>query len=1099
MVKLVDFHRHTHWSLLDGVTKIDDLIDLCIKRKYKAVCVSDHGTLAGTYKLWDKCKKKQIKPIMACEAYWVEDYDSEDAKIKYNYGHIVIIALNEKGWKNLKKLQALAWEEGFYCKPRITINQLCAHNEGLAVTTGCLDGIVGHYYLGMNKFYEDAEKSVRRKKAVSVLKKVKKAFGDRLYAEIQLNDMDNQVKLNKYVYKLAKKYGLDIIVTQDGHYLEKDDTELHDTMKCILWHETLNDPNAHIYETRELWYKTFKELDESRNKWHDWITTEELVTFCANTEKLADRVEEYSVIPTGSPLPVISETPDEDLLEVCKTHKLFNKLMKKKAYKKRFYKEYETIVSLDFSNYFLVVHDVVKFSRANGIPYNGRGSVNGSLIAFFMGITWIDPIKLNCPFERFLTKDRLSLPDIDMDFGKNERQKIVEYTREKYGEECVAHIGNYLKWKPKGAIKDAGRVLGMNFAKVNAITTDMDDDVSEWDDLDKYPVVLDYLRENEDLERIAKNLMGLNRQNGTHASGVVITPTDITDWLPIAYSLQGGGKAGKSKKEKVTEWDMYDLEDAGILKMDYLGSTTLDVISHAIKLINAAGDKEFTCFDELCMKLIQNTDDKKVYELISNAENVGLFQLGTSDGMMALSKDIMPTQFEDIIITISLYRTAVLQVGMHTEYVRRRFGKHYQLEHEKMHSVLDDSMGVMIFQEQTMNLAVVLAGFSGAEADHFRKGIKLKDTSKIKAWKNKFVKGCKTFSDIDKETALRIWGFIEAFSGYGFCRAHAASYAFIAYVSAYLKVHYPKEYMASLLTYAIDDDKKLMTYLKEARRLKLKLQYPDINRSTKNFKICKSGLLYPLHAIKGLGGKALECILEERENGKFEDFEDFYNRVSNRTVHIGILTNLVLSGCFRKFGSKSEIFNELIELRGKESSYRQVYCFDCKKRYPVSVTKKAFENDGIVCPNCGSIQLSSSYDLCEDKEFDDDFLLSTIFGFVFKESPLKKYTDVLIKEHAAELSEIEEIEEGSYIKTAFEIVEIKTHTDSKGGKMAFLSVSDGNYATDLTVFSSDWEDDLEKQVKKGRCYLGTFRKNRGKLLFNSRMAKMSLLTNKRKA
>jgi len=613
-IEYCDFHNHSHYSVLDSVSKIDDMVELAKSKGRTAVCLTDHGTLAGLYKLHKKCNQEGIKPVLGCEAYFVDDYEDPNSQIDYNWGHIQLFALNEQGWRNLKKLQAIAWEhpKGFHKRARMQLSDILKYNKGLACLTGCTDGIVSQIYLAgtdwkSNPKYNESTWKEKRLAVYKRIKKFKKAFGDRLYAEIQLNDWeDAQPKLNKFVIKIAQKFDINTIITTDSHYLHPDDTDMHDAMKCILWGDKVGDPDAHVYGTRNLYMHDYKDLVYDIKKYHPYITPDQYKQWVKNTVSLSKRVKHFPIVPEGSTVPHISDNPDLDLMEVCKKHPRFKKLMKVKKYKKRFQYEYDTISRLGFSDYFLICEDFAKYARKHNIPYNSRGSVNGSLVSYFMKISWIEPIEFNCPFEPFLTEDRLSLPDIDMDFSKNRRQEIIDYSKEKYGENAVAHITNYAVWKPKGVIKDVGKILGYNYGKINALTKPMEDNMKTMEDVyqGEYEDVHEFLEREEDLATLSEKMCGIIRQQGVHASGVIITPGDMINFCPIAYTTKGIGK-NKKKDTRVTEWDMYDLEDAGILKMDFLGLNNLDIITDAIKLTiktqESKGKVNFTTYDELAM------------------------------------------------------------------------------------------------------------------------------------------------------------------------------------------------------------------------------------------------------------------------------------------------------------------------------------------------------------------------------------------------------------------------------------------------------------------------------------------------------------------
>lgn len=1112
VIPYVDLHCHSHYSILDCVTKIDELVDLAKKKGRPAVCLTDHGTLAGCYKLHKKCMKEGIKPILGCEAYFVDNYDSENATVDYNYGHIQLIAMNETGWNNLKKLQALAWEhpKGYHKKARMQLSDVLKYNEGLIVLTGCTDGIVSQVYLAGTEWKSnpDFNESTWKEKRSYVYKRIKKfikVFGDRLYAEIQLNDWpEAQPKLNKFVMKLVKKYNITPIITTDSHYLYPEDTDMHDAMKCVLWNDQLGDEGSHIYGTRNLYMHDYKDFMKEITNLHPYISLKEGRRWVNNTVKLAERVEIYPVVPEGSTVPHISDDPDGDLLRACQEHPRFKKLMKEPEYKERFDYEYGTITKLGFSDYFLICEDFARYARDNNIPYNSRGSVNGSLVSYFIKISWIEPIEFDCPFERFLTEDRLSLPDIDMDFSKKRRQEIIDYAKEKYGNEAVAHITNYGVWKPKAAIKDVGKILGYNYAQINSMTKHMEDNMKTMEDVYKgdYPVVHEFLEEHEDLASLSEKMCGIIRQQGVHASGVIITPGDMVKFCPIAYTTKGVGK-NKKKDTRVTEWDMYDLEDAGILKMDFLGLNNLDIITEAINLSQNKQKKEgkikFSTFDELAEFALAHQRDRKTYKLIREGTLTGTFQLGTSEGMIGLAKEMKPKNLEDITAIISLYRTAVLLAGMHTEFVKRRNGEDWEIIHPKMEEVLKKTYGVMVYQEDTMNIAKELAGFTGTESDYFRKAIKLKDPEKFAIWKKKFVSGCKKYSGIKKETALQIWEFIEKFSGYGFNRAHAAAYALMAYITCYLKTHYAAEYMTSVISHNTDDDKKLFIYLNECKRMGLKIYRPHINKSTDAFGLSKNGVIYPLTAIKKVGGKAFERIMLMRKEKKFKSFEDFIERASMKAewekaapVNLGVIINLILANTFREYGKVEELFDKYVDYR-KEPIFKQMYCDLCDMRFPISSSKKKIKEDGIACPNCDTPYYEEEAyetvdkEICRGKKFDRSFIQHEVFGFIMESSKLKAFVDQMAKEKCLSIPSCMEKSSKSVVMVGFEIKGIKTHTDKNSNEMAFLDISDGEAEASCTIFSSDWVG-LKEEIKQGDCCIAKLVVDKGRgenFLFSS--------------
>jgi DNA polymerase-3 subunit alpha len=1085
-LKFYNHHLHSHYSVMDCVTKPEELVKMLKDRGHKHVTITEHGTLASTYELWKECGKHDMTPILGNEAYYVDSYEDDACEVAWNYGHIIIMCMNETGWKNLKKLHHISWEQGYKAKPRIQLTDLCKHNEGLMITTGCMRGPVGYDYLGNDKFYGELPLKERKKRIYKRMRKLKKAFGDRFYCEIQLLELPEQIKLNKFILKLAAKYKMEVIVTGDCHYLHEHDTDIHDAMICIGRKEQLDDENNTTYPTNQLWLKTALDIRKAWSKWHKKLCTErQLAKYVRNTVTLAERVERYPIRPETSSLPKFCDNPRKLVNDICWEHREANNILDNDEYWERYQYELEVIDRLGYLDYFLVVWDFTVFARANDIPYNARGSVCGSLIAYLMGITWIDPLIFDLPFERFLTDDRVSLPDIDMDFSSLRRDEMIRYAEEKYGKECVVHICNYLKWKPKQAFKDVGRVLGYDFQTLNNITRKVEDNVKDWEDFAKVASVRRFLEVNEDIQPIAERMLGVVRQQGIHASGVVVTPGPCVEWLPIAYRTDSN-----KRWVKVTEWDMYALEDLDILKLDFLGLNHLDIVAHAINLIKKRHTVPFANLDDLYTCLFrEGCSDEKVYQAIWKQYTVGTFQLGTSDGMRQLGSDLKPDNIHEVNAMIALYRTAVLEAGMHTEFVKRKFGKEYEYLHPKMGEALDDTRGVLLYQEQTSKLAIVLAGFTAKESDHFRKGIKLKDKKKFAVWKDKFIKGCKKHNDIDKGTAKQIWGYIEKFSGYGFNRAHSATYGVFAYLTVWLKVHYHTEYMTALLSCNMDDDEKLYKYILDMQKEDIKILPPSINNSQDTFTIGKAGILYPLQAVKQVGEKAVQAILIERqENGRYKSFDDFYNRVPKRIVNVGVIINLILSGAFRKFGTREEIFDELMDMR-QDSVIRQLYCNECKRRYPISKDIKVIQDEGVLCPNCSDTEIEvfkygrMSEDLRKHK-FDRKYIKRHVFGFSIQECQLKQYADIIRSEHCHPLEYVEMIEENNSMRTALEIRKIKRHQCKDGSIMAFVDITDGKYESSIVVFSREWST-LQEQLKEGDCYIAELTKNRGKFMYSS--------------
>lgn len=758
MMRFYHLHAHSMYSSLDSVIKPLDAVEWCKKNKVDALCFTDHGTLAVAYELHKSCTDAGIKPVIGLEAYYVDDLNKDEGVVSGSYSHIVLICKNEEGWHNIKYLQANAWQNGFYKKPRIDFATLSSHSDGLICTTACTNGIVGAPILGGGWFGaldDDQKNNLVR----SRIDKFHKLFGDDFYFEIMLNNLEEQTVLNKRLLKLGRVYDkIKFIVTNDCHYINAEDNELHDVLKCIAFKKMLSDPDNGTYETKMLWMATPKEMLMFRKQCHPYLEKDFVIDAMDNTAEIVDKVESFEIKCELSPLPKYSKKSKEMLRKLC-----YDRWSNPEGvYKERLEYELSVIEKLGMSDYFLIIYDIAQEARKRGIPFNTRGSVAGSLVAYLIGISWIDPVIFKTTFERFLTEDRLSLPDIDMDFGKDRRTELIQYLREKYGDNSVTHIVNFSIYKPKQALKDVARVYGLSFAEVNRVTKQIKDNTEDWEEILELKDVSDFLRANPEVYEKAQAITGVIRHRGIHASGVVLTPANSMMWLPVAWSTVGED----NKKERISEYDMYALEDLNILKIDFLGQNTLDIIQYALELI---GDKKLENFDKLYAYILNNLNDEKVYETIRAGDLVGVFQLGTSDGMRDLTIRIKPQDIFEIAICISLYRTAVLEVGAHEKYINRRDGnEEVEYLHPKMESVLKDTQGIMLYQEQVMAIPTVLAGFTKSESDNFRKGIKQKDSEKFKKWEEKFINGCKQYSDIDSELADEIWNELYAWSGYGF-------------------------------------------------------------------------------------------------------------------------------------------------------------------------------------------------------------------------------------------------------------------------------------------------------------------------------------------
>lgn len=1073
----VNLHSHSHYSSLDAVVKIDDGVNFCVENKIPAFALTEHGTLSSSFKLWQACDEKGIKPIIGIEAYFVDEIGKGEALIPGCYSHVVLLCKNARGWDNLKKLQSAAWRDGFYKKPRVDYRILQKFHKGLICSSACTGGLVGSIYLG-NKFYATLEKSERLSAIHDRIDRFKNMFGDDFYLEVMLNDLDEQAELNKYVIKLSRRHAVKVIVTNDSHYIYEEDSALHDILKCIAFKKLLTDEDNGTYATKDLYFVGKKELHALRQKNHRYMQREFLADCISNVGEIVGKIKKFEIKTKEIPLPIFSKNASGKLKRLCDDGvglgivKKFNK-----EYRDRLDYELSVIDKLGMADYFLIVWDIAREARKRGIPFNTRGSVAGSLVAYLIGISWIDPIRFGTLFERFLTEDRISLPDIDMDFAKSRRGELIEYLRDKYGEDSVAHIVNFSMYKPKQAIKDVARVYNVSFAEVNRITKLIPDNTETWEEIPDNAEIAKFFENNPEVCEHAEGIIEISRHRGVHASGVVITPRNVLEWIPIAWSLQGD----EDKKEKVSEYDMYDIEDLNILKLDFLGQNTLDIIQHAVELIGG----KWKTFDDLCRYMLGRLGDKKVYDNICAGNLIGTFQMGTSEGMRTLIKEVQPRNIFDICACISLYRSAILAVGAHRKYIDRRNGnEEVRYLHPKMANSLERTYGIILYQEQVQQLAVELAGFTKMESDNFRKGIKQKNSDIFKKWEKKFIDGCISCSKMDEDTANDIWGEVIEWSSYGFNESHASSYAFVAFMTAWLKVYYPAQFMTALLSFNTDDDDKLSVYLRELSALKISVEMSSINKSGKKFLYDGKKVVYPITVIKNVGDKAIDNILKARKDGKFKSFEDFYDRVEKRVVNVRVMQHLILAGCFKEFGKINKVFNIFYDIRPKDKVSRTLYCLGCKYKYPV-MSKEGDEN--VACPECGSENTITEHSLIRKKKFNLSYCKRLVYGFI-TDNPLKQYIGQFIDNDVVGMKEAAE-QEGTILNIGGFVSNIRKYIDKNGNEMAFVALQDGENKYDLVVFSRMWEA-CKGILAKGGVYIFSAKVDGGKFLLNGMPIKL---------
>lgn len=891
-VPFVHLHCHSHYSLLDGANRIPELVQQVKKLGMNAVALTDHGTLAGVIELYREAQAAGIKPIIGYEAYVAPGRRTDrDAKgMSEASFHLTLLAHNLQGFKNLIKMASLAYLEGFYYRPRIDKELLAAHAEGITCLSGCLSSEFSH--LLIKEQWTEAEKLAGW---------FGKTFGKHFFVEIQSNGLDLQAQTSQKAIDLANRLGLPLVATCDAHYLCQADADAHDVLLCINTGRLRADQNRMRYGSNQFYVRQPAEMLELFPGQAEAVR---------RSQEIADQcVVELDFKKRHFPAfhPPARKTPEEYLRELClkgMAERYGN--APRQVVRDRLEHELKIINKLGFASYFLIVWDFVRFAREAGIPSGARGSACGSLVSYLLQLSHVDPLEYDLLFERFLDPNRAEAPDIDIDFCQDRREEVIQYVKQKYGESSVAQIATYGTLAARAAIKDVGRVLGVDLDRVNQLSNlipkaplgvTIDQAMEMVGDLreayKKDPLV-------HELLDIARKIEGTNRSVGTHAAGVVIANGPITDFVPVQRVT---AKSGGDRKEQdgadvaiTTQWTMEDLEKVGMLKMDFLGLRTLTVLDMAVKLIE---QRRGIAIDPQKLPL----DDAKTYALLCSGQTQGVFQF-ESEGIRNLLQRLRPDSIRDIIACTALYRPGPLQGGMVDDYINRKHGREQPVyQHELMEDILRETHGVMVYQEQVMLILNVLGGIELSSAYACIKAISKKKTEIINQRKDEFIRGAGQ-RGVDEATAREIFALIEFFGGYGFNKSHSTAYAYVSYQTAYLKAHYPAEFIAAVLTSELGDTEKIAEHVRNARNLNIAILPPDLNQSGTTFSVASDGeVRFGLAALRGLGKKAADALVAERgSRGPFRDLFDVCERVDARIVTKAALETLIKAGALDSLG-----------------------------------------------------------------------------------------------------------------------------------------------------------------------------------------------------
>ncbi len=1020
----IHLHVHTQYSLLDGAIRIDPLLKRAGEFGMDAVAITDHGTMFGAIEFYEKAKKAGIKPIIGCECYLAPRRLTDKTPLdNRGISHLILLAENQEGYRNLCKLVSLAQLVGFYYRPRIDREVLKQYSKGLIALSACLHGEIPE--LINEKRIDRADEAARY---------YLKVFGeDNFFLEVQNNGIDIQEDVNRALLDMSQRLSIPLVASNDCHYLNREDVRAHDVLLCIQTGKTIHETNRLKFRTDQLYFKSPQEMQDY---FKDYPHVLKHAVDIAKRCNLDFDFNSYHFpkFETLSDLSIEKHFEQqvrkgfEGVLERIKEN---NPSVNLKEYTERLDYEISVINSMGFSGYFLIVADFIRYAKNNNIPVGpGRGSAAGSLVAYSLGITDLDPILHGLIFERFLNPDRKTMPDIDVDFCINGREEVFKYVVQRYGGgEYVAQIITFGKLKTRAVIRDVGRALDIPLHEVDAIAKMVPDVLNiRLDDALKQEPRLNELAKNKaevaDLISICRVLEGLPRHASTHAAGVVISDKPLVEYMPL-YK-------GK-KDEVVTQFDMKCVEKIGLVKFDFLGLRNLTVIANTLSLIKA---NQKAPPDLLKLDF----EDTATYQLLSTGDTTGVFQLESS-GMKDLLARLKPACFDDIIALVALYRPGPLDSGMVDDFVERKHGrKAVEYLVPSLEPILKETYGVIVYQEQVMKIAGELAEYSMAEADDLRKAMGKKIPAIMAKHRLRFMRGAKE-NNILSEKAKQIFDLMEKFGGYGFNKSHSAAYALIAYQTAYLKAHYPVEFMAALLSSEMHSTDSVVKYIVECRNHNITVLPPDINESDKEFTVCGEDIRFGLVAVKNVGEGAIESILEARKEGRFSSLYEFCERIDLRKVNKRVIESLIKSGAFDSTGNyRSQmiaVLEDALEYGQqiqKERSDPQIGLFEMQAK------KSGIAN----YPPIPTIN-----------EWDDHQLLvneKEALGFYISGHPLSRYEDILEKFTNADTTTLKEASSGETLRIGGSVRNVKTIRTKKGELMAFITLEDLQGTFEVTVF-----------------------------------------------
>jgi DNA polymerase III subunit alpha len=1019
----VHLHNHTEYSFLDGAIRVADLVSRAKELGMPALAITDHGGLFGAVEFYETCMSQGVKPIIGFEAYMAPGsrFDKQVSKEERSYHHLILLAKDIEGWKNLMRLSTLGYTEGFYYKPRIDLEALRAHSKGIIATSACVAGAIPQALLSGNK-------ELAKKIALDYLE----IFGEKnFYFELQNHGIDDEIVAFDELIKLGRELGIPFIVANDAHYLNHDDALSHEVLLCIQTQTTMSDPNRYRFSSDQIYFKTQEEMAK---------LFPDLPEAMSNTLEIAERCNVSIKIKPQLPVPAVPEgfaDPGEYLQSLARIGLKERYAHVTPGLEERLEYELKIICTMGFAGYFLIVRDFVLEAQRKGIMVGARGSAAGSLVAHVVGITSVDPIKFDLIFERFLNPERISMPDADIDFADKDRYKVIDYVIERYGRNAVCQIINYIRMKAKMVVKDVARAMDIPLADANRLSS-MVNEKSLKESIAANGELKAAISSNpqwKELFRHAEVLEGLARQAGMHAGGVIIAPGDVVNWAPL-FKQPGNDIV-------MTQFDMNYVEKVGLIKMDFLGLRTLTVLQETLRLIATYHNKVIDVW-----KIPEG--DPKTYELFGNGETISVFQFD-SQGMQDYLRKLKPTCVDDLIAMAALYRPGPMD-NIDT-YIHRKHGKEkVSYLHPNLAEVLDVTYGVIIYQEQVMRIAQRMGGFSLGEADILRKAMGKKKADVMEEMRKKFVDGAKKLG-IEGRVASDVFDLMAKFAAYGFNKAHAATYAHVAYQCGYLKAHYPLEYLTANLTSYIGNQDEFLKVKNEAERMGIALLPPDINASEESCSIEKGAIRLGLSVVKNVGQGA-EAILSERlARGPFVSLFDLSKRVDLRKVNKKCLESLIFAGaldCLQ--GTRAQLHESIDKALDYGAGFQkdrisgQVNLFD-------DVFGGGPQKAEIAAPEP---QLQNvppwPYNLVLQRE-------KELLSFYVSGHPLDRFQDEIRGFSTISLREesLQSVKDGAAVTVGGLIISVKQHMQRDGKPMAFLQLEEFDGAVELLVFGDIYE------------------------------------------